>query len=93
MIGKRKATPNFWALVAESDTIEAIPDDLTTDADIHWAGEVIGAIMRTPAPDAAALRWKLDYVLAECGLDGEDLAQTLADLDRFLPARSPSPNG
>jgi hypothetical protein len=77
--------PDFWSLVADHEAIEAIPNDQATDADFDRAGELLCAIMATPAPDAAALRWKLNYAFA-MGHAPDDLVFIRTDMDRFLPA-------
>lgn len=83
--------------------IQAIRDGYGMDeADDHFEalGEATNnaeaAVMATPAPDLAALRWKLDRLLELEHTDDEDggsfpawaghyVAQTLADIARLLP--------
>lgn len=67
---------------------EAVEAGETTDAMIDLAGDLIGQIMAMPAPHAAAVRWKLDYVLAEKGgpsaYTPDFVEQLVADYRRFL---------
>ncbi len=51
------------ALLAQYLAVEAIPIDEATDETIDLAGELSIQIMAMPAPDNAALIWKLDYIL------------------------------
>ena len=87
----------FDALVAQLRAVDAIPHDDTTDADIDRAGELIERIMDMPAPDAGALRFKLDWVLdpenSDCTIcyGKEYVAQTVADYRRFLADQSEQP--
>jgi hypothetical protein len=60
-------------------------DRLTNEADdLRWA------VMKVPAPDRAALRWKLEHILRDDGSGGitayahSHLDQTLADIGRLL---------
>lgn len=60
-------------------------DRLTEEADdLRWA------VMKVPAPDRAALRWKLEHVLRDDGSGGitayarSHLDQTLADIGHLL---------
>ena len=76
-------------LVRRFESVEAIPLDETTDELIDEAGELIGRIMAMPSPNAAAARWKLDYLLStDRGSTGSYSAdyveQTKLDYRRFL---------
>ena len=50
------------------------------------------AVFDMPAPDLSALRWKLERLLAidpdgaTSGWSGEHVQQTLADIQRLIPA-------
>ena len=59
---RRLASPRArWdALTQRLAAVEAMD---ATDESIDEAGALIGEIMAMPAPDAAAVRWKLDYIL------------------------------
>lgn len=52
--------------------------------------DAIATLMNTPAPDAKALRWKLDYLLVDDGsgynsaFSNQFRAQTMADMGRLL---------
>jgi hypothetical protein len=78
------------ALIAEFAAVNAVKGDDTTDDIINRAGELIEEIMATPAPDAEAVRWKLDYLLDPFnqGYTGsysaEYTAQTVDDYRRLL---------
>ena len=80
----RNAPVDFWALVQEHARIEAIPNDQSTEDDFDRAGDLWIEIMGTPAPDARAVRLKVDWFLSDAAYIPEYLAQTRADLDRFL---------
>jgi hypothetical protein len=79
----------YWNdLIRRFEENEAIEDDGTDDA-IDRAGVLIQELMDMPAPNAAAVRWKLDYIFS----DGEEstasfrkdfLHQMFADYRRFL---------
>lgn len=79
-----------WAiLVARLEAIDRVPGPDDDDSLIDEAGDLITKIMAMPAPDAAALQWKLDYLLNDGGEStgsyiAEFVAQTVADYHRFL---------
>ena len=68
-----------------ADHPDFAPDEM---ADV--SADLAAALMETPAPHAAALRWKLDYVLAPSHGDTTEcytkdyVAQTVADYRRLL---------
>jgi hypothetical protein len=68
-----KADARRWdELVSRFEAVEAVPsdslpDNVDPDALGNLAADLVGEIMTTPAPNANALRWKLDYILAEPG--------------------------
>jgi hypothetical protein len=77
----------WWALVDRLSAVEA--SQPVTQESIDDAGELIGQIMATPAPDAAAVRWKLDYILDASGgssasYAADYLQQLVADYRRAL---------
>ena len=79
------------ATLAEFEALNWVqePDETDgTDDDIERAGMLSRRLMEMPAPDRSALRWKLDYILAEengcASYTAGYLAQTLADYRRFL---------
>lgn len=47
--------------------------------------DIAGELMATPAPDLAALRWKLDWT-ADATYEEDFLAQMRADMDRLMGA-------
>lgn len=89
--------PGFWdarrKLEAEHGTAHMIPEHIGERADA--LGEAVGKaqqeVLETPAPDLAALRYKLDYLLGDDSTDStpawsaDFVAQTLADIARLLP--------
>jgi len=85
---RRLASPGArWdALTQQLAAVEAMD---ATDESIDEAGRLIGEIMAMPAPNAAAVRWKLDYVLDASGgstgcYSAEYLKQLVADYRRAL---------
>ncbi len=83
-------TPEQMAWQALIDRLSVVEDIApVTDECISEAGALIERIMATPAPDAGAVRWKLDYILnATDGSSGsysvDYLRQLTADYRRFL---------
>jgi len=77
-------------LVTRYEAVEAIRPEDTTDAIIDESGDLIEQIMAMPAPDASAVRWKLDHVLhtrdGACNdsYAASFLKQTIADYRHFL---------
>jgi hypothetical protein len=63
-------------------------DNTATDENIDLAGDLIIEIMAMPAPDAHAVCWKLDHILAEPGgpasYTADYVEQLVADYRRFL---------
>jgi hypothetical protein len=90
-----QSTPRqIWdALIERFETIEADPD--VTEENINEAGDLVCRIMAMPAPDADAVRWKLDWLLAD-GKEYTDsyansyVAQTIADYRHFLSGEARS---
>ena len=86
------ARAKWNGLVARFSFLEAMPDEDITDDSIDLAGELIRRILEMPAPDAAAVRWKLDFLLGtkwngdkSSGPYPPDyVAQTVSDYRRFL---------
>jgi hypothetical protein len=77
----------WWALVDRLAAVEA--SQPVSQESIDEAGDLIGQIMATAAPDAASVRWKLDYILnATDGSSGsysaDYLQQLTADYRCFL---------
>jgi hypothetical protein len=77
----------WWALVDRLAAVEA--SQPVSQESIDEAGDLIGQIMTTPAPDAAAVRWKLDYILDTSGgssasYAADYLQQLVADYRRAL---------
>jgi len=83
------ARAQWEARMAAWQAVEAIPDEVSTDADIDLAGYLMDRLLGMPSPDAKALCWKLDYLL---GVDNDStsswsadfIAQTVADYRRLL---------
>lgn len=76
-------------LLARYLAVEAKPDEQSTDDDIDEAGDLVAALIETPAPTPAALAWKLRYLLeSDKGYtrswSAELVAPVLADCDRYL---------
>lgn len=77
----------------EANPAYAVPELMSDHRDelcstfVEFAGE----LMATPAPDLAALRWKLDHT-ADATYTDEYLAQMRADMDRLMGA-APSLSG
>lgn len=92
---RRLASPRAtWdALIARLAEVEA--QEPVADDDIDEAGDLIEKIMAMPAPNADAVRWKLDYVLDTRDGSFSDsyapsyLEQTIADYRRFLGEARP----
>lgn len=92
---RRLASPKAaWdALIARLAEVEA--QESVVDDDIDEAGDLIEKIMAMPAPNADAVRWKLDYVLDTKDGSFSDsyapsyLEQTIADYRRFLGEARP----
>jgi len=80
----------FWAKTMRLRDIEAVPYEATTDELIDQAGDIASELILAPAPSPSALLWKIGYLFAVGGTgstgawDGEFVAQTLRDADRFL---------
>lgn len=89
--------PNYFEkrrdLWATHGTAHRVPDhvDERLDALCSHCSDLQDAVMQTPAPDLAALRWKLDRLLVddctECtsAWSYNYVAQALADMARLLP--------
>ena len=86
--GNAHAASARWdALLAGYEAVEAGD---TTDETIEAAGNLAAELMAMPSPHAAALRWKLDFLLADQGNGGtapwscDFAAQAVADYRRML---------
>lgn len=91
--------PNYFAkrkaLQAEHGTAYLVPDHMheRMEALSEAMGEAEMAALNTPAPDLAALRWKLDRLTVDAGKSDGDMPpwaghvirQTLLDIARLLP--------
>lgn len=80
------------ALVGRLEAIDRVPGPEDDDSLIDECGALAEAIMTMPAPDADAVRWKLDYILNDGSPTtgsyiAEFVAQTVADYHRFLCGR------
>lgn len=84
------AVRRWNALQARLEAVEAIPAAEVTDTTIARAGRLAEQLMAMPAPNAAAVRWKLDYLLASDGKEttpawaSSFTAQAVADYRRVL---------
>lgn len=83
----RSDAERFHSLVARLEAVEASEE--CSEASINEAGDLTRRIMAMPAPDAAAVRWKLDYILDTTGgsnapYAADFLEQLFADYRRFL---------
>lgn len=77
------------AFLREHGTAHKVPDELHEQHERLWeaVGDAASEVLDVPAPDLAALRWKLDY-LTDGGKDWagwEGMSQPLADIARLLP--------
>ena len=84
------ARAEWYELLKQYNAVEAIPAGEFTDATIDLAGALSGRLMELPAPDKAALVWKLDYFL-RVGVDDctgsyihDFVAQTVLDYHCYL---------
>jgi hypothetical protein len=92
-------TPNYHerrkALWDTHGKAHCLPDDISDEQErlVEVMCDAEFAVMQTPAPDTAALRWKLDK-LFDTGTDpdrgtsawsADYVAQTMADIARLLP--------
>lgn len=95
--GVDHSKPGFWQerdnFIAEHGSAHRVPEGINDRHDELWSlvGDAKEEVMKTPAPDQAALRYKLDYLLEDDGTESvsawsmDYAAQTLADIARFLP--------
>ena len=93
--GGRTATPGYFenrAALRAANPDCFVPDDISDALERLCTVfcDAQTAAMNTPAPDLAALRWKLDHAMSieSGGTDGwtvEYVKQMLADIDRLLP--------
>jgi len=78
----------FWAQTKRLAEIEANPN--CTDELIDTAGDIASELILAPAPSPDALCWKIRFLFAvndgvsTSAWDGQFIAQTLRDVDRFL---------
>lgn len=82
--GQAEARTTWDALIARFEVVDRVPLPDDDDSLIDEAGDLIEQIMTMPAPDADAVRWKLDYILAAVngytgGYCAEFVAQTVAE--------------
>jgi hypothetical protein len=84
--GLDHSKPGWWrdrdAFLAEHGDGHRVPEAINDRHDELWSlvGDAQIVVLRTPAPDQAALRHKLDYLLE----DGDEV-EILADIARLLP--------
>lgn len=85
-IGNRHGTPGYWERRKENhsrfwaDGVEDRMDELSDRVVDRWR-----RLLRLPAPDKKALRWKLDEALSDDGpLSDETLSVVRADIARLL---------
>jgi hypothetical protein len=95
--GIDRSAPGSWrdrqAYIEEHGDGHRVPEDINDRHDELWSlvGDAKEDVLRTPAPDQAALRYKLDYLLEDDGSDSisgwsrDYVAQTLVDIGRLLP--------
>lgn len=77
------------ALLRRLEDLEANRSHETNDADLSLASAIRAQLLATPAPNRAALRWKLDRLLAiDAGRTSSwsavYVSQTVADYQRIL---------
>ncbi|WP_060979902.1 MULTISPECIES: hypothetical protein [Pseudomonadota] len=81
----QKLTLDIRAEILNANPLFAVPDQVYENEDVF--GELLSdaeeALMSTPAPDLAALRWKLNKAASSC-YSPEYLAQMHADMDRLM---------
>lgn len=86
LTSKPQAREQWDELIVRLEAVEE--EQPATENNVSEAGDLIGEIMAMPAPDAAAVRWKLDYILAESGgpasYSADFVEQLIADYRRFL---------
>jgi nitrogenase subunit NifH len=73
------------------DRYRAVEARACDDADCDLAGDLVVQLLAMPAPDSAALQWKLDWFLVDQGGTTASyatgyVAQTVADYRRILGA-------
>jgi hypothetical protein len=81
----RELTLDIRAEILNANPLFAVPDQVYEKEDTF--GELLSdaeeALMSTPAPDLAALRWKLNKAASSC-YTREYLAQMHEDMDRLM---------
>lgn len=81
----REMTLDIRAEILNANPLFAVPDQVYENEDAF--GELLSdaeeALMNTPAPDLAALRWKLNKAASSC-YSREYLAQMHEDMDRLM---------
>lgn len=91
----RNGTPGYferrWQLRAENPGA-FVPDYISDASELlcNAYSDAQAAVMNVPAPNLAALRWKLDYILSPdegtiASWSIEYVQQMLADIERLLP--------